>query len=414
MQDTEILIVGAGVAGLACGLTLQQAGKQVRIFDSSDVVGGRVRTDEVEGFTLDRGFQVLLTAYPTCRKLLDFNQLELGQFEPGARIGLSSGNSVVSDPYRRPGRLLGTLLAPIGSLRDKLLIRKLRNWVTGLSESSVWEIKNQSTLLFLREFGFSEVIIDRFFRPFMAGIFLEEKLITSARMFVFVYRCFSLGMAALPAGGMGRIPMQLAHCLGVGNIQLCHPVASVCSRSIRLESGERLEAEAVVVATDGEQARQWFPELPERLWNGSTCYYFDAPAGPFGNEPLLWLNATGSGKINHVAVPSSVAAGYAPEGRSLISVNCVECETAIAGVDPVRDELARHFGPSIENWRFLRSYSVPRSLPRLTPDDVDLLSGVPRQINGIYLAGDFLSAGSLETAMASGVEAARQVLGSAV
>jgi phytoene dehydrogenase-like protein len=406
----EVIIVGAGVAGLACAVTLHRAGRRVRVLEAGEAVGGRVRTDPHEGFALDRGFQVLLTAYPSCRRLLDFNELRLGRFEPGARIALRGRHCVLADPLRRPLLAVATLAAPVGSLADKLRVARLRRELLAEELEAVWRRPNIPTLDFLRGYGFNERMLRAFFQPFLAGIFLEADLRTSARMFAFVYRCFAAGDAALPAGGMGAIPAQLSRRLPSGAVQLRSRVVAVERHGVTLADGRSREADAVVVATDLDTARQWLPELPARSWNGGVCHYFDAPARTVKGGKWLWLNGTGSGRINHVAVPSAVAAGYAPAGRALVSVNTVGSDEGRDDPQRIQRELGDLFGAATAEWRHLKACPVPRSLPACTPADLDALDDPPTRLRGIHLCGDLLGPGSLETAMRSGIEAAGRIV----
>ena len=410
MHNVEVIIVGAGVAGLACALTLHRAGRNILVLEASDAVGGRIRTDIHGDFALDRGFQVLLTAYPTCRELLDMEALHLGYFNPGARLHFSHRNYTLSDPFRQPGSLFKTLIAPAGSLTDKFLIARMRRHLLSMEPDAVWQLENKTTEEFLREFGFSQRIITSFFRPFLSGVFLECGLDTSARMFAFVYRCFSAGHAALPAGGMGAIPNQMEAALPDGSVRLNTPVEEVTDTSVKLADGRTRTARQVVVATDGDQACRWFPELHKRAWTGGTCYYFDAPEAPFGMEKLIWLNSTGSGRINHMAVPSCVAPGYAPPGHALICVNTIGGSDSPEGVDTIKAEMRIHLGDRVTEWKFLRAYPIPKSLPRIYPRDIDPVMKQPHRINGVQLCGDFLAVGSIDGAMESGVRAAESVL----
>lgn len=407
MKPLDVVVIGAGVAGLACALTLKRAGKSVLVLEASDGVGGRVRSDHVDGFVLDRGFQVLLTAYPTCRELLDFRSLRLGLFDPGALVRTGNREVTFSDPFRAPGEAWATLTAPVASLMDKVRIARLRREVLRSDLEAAWQRPNLTTLEFLRQYGFSEKVITCFFRPFFSGIFLESSLQTSARMFAFVFRCFSAGTAALPAGGMQQIPRQLAAALGLEAIQLKARVRSVQPGSVRLEDGTAFAARQIVLAVDGDQTRAWFPALAERRWHGGTCTYFDAPVSPLGGRRKLWINATSRGTINHVAVPSDIADGYAPAGRALVSVNTVGDAASPTPPERITEELADYFGASVRSWRVLRTVPVVHSLPAFDPADAERLSRPAVLPEGIHLCGDVRAAGSLETAVASGVQAAR-------
>jgi len=405
------VVVGGGLAGLACARALVQAGLRVRLLEACDEVGGRVRSDELAGFTLDRGFQVLLTAYPNCQELLDMPALRLGRFDPGALVQLPD-NKVwrVSDPLRQPRHLLTTALAPIGTLGDKLRILRLRARLKGKVPPRTEDWTAVSADSWLRACGFSEKIIARFFRPFFTGIFLEDQLATSAWMLGYTYHYFTRGFAALPSGGMRAIPRQLAAGLPRGVVQTGCQVEKLDSTSVTLTDGTSLYARAVVAAVDGDTARQWFPQLPSRAWQAAGCYYFSANTSPLAGTRSIWLNATGRGQISQVAVPSDIAADYAPDGRSLISIGVVGADAAASDPEQIRAEAATYFGPGVRDWEFLTSYSIRKALPVATPAALAALALRPTLIEGIHLCGDHLNVGSIDAALASGLAAARTVV----
>jgi phytoene dehydrogenase-like protein len=406
----DVIVVGGGLAGLACARGLVQAGLRVRLLEASDEVGGRVRSDALAGFTLDRGFQVLLTAYPNCQELLDMPALRLGRFDPGALVRLPNNKTWrVSDPFRQPRHLLTTALAPIGTLGDKLRILRLRARLKGKvpPRTEAWTAVSADN--WLRAFGFSEKIIAHFFRPFFTGIFLENQLATSAWMLGYTYHYFTRGFAALPSGGMRAIPRQLAAGLPPGVVQTGCRVAALDSTSVTLTDGISLCARAVVAAVDGETAQQWFPQLPSRAWQAAGCYYFAANTSPLAGTRSIWLNATGRGRISQVAVPSDIAAGYAPAGRSLISVGVVGADAAAGDPEKTRAEAATYFGPGVRDWEFLKSYAIQKALPVATPAVLAALALRPTVIHGVHLCGDHLNVGSIDAALASGSSTARTV-----
>jgi phytoene dehydrogenase-like protein len=241
-MNPDVLVVGAGVSGLVAAVELKRRGYSVLVLEASDAVGGRVRTDSVDGFLLDRGFQVLLTAYPEARRVLDFAALELKEFEPGAIIRHNGKFHRVADPIRRMRKLLRSAFAPIGTPADKMLVAELRGELLAMEIDQILSEPEESTLVNLREYGFSEKIIERFFRPFLGGIFLDPELATSARMFHFAYRMFAQGMAAISNGGMQAIPRQLAARLDESGIRFHSAVQHVWEGGVRLESGEELFA----------------------------------------------------------------------------------------------------------------------------------------------------------------------------
>ncbi|MCL7966142.1 MAG: FAD-dependent oxidoreductase, partial [marine benthic group bacterium] len=255
-NDADVLIVGGGLAGLTCARELSRAGLTPLVIEASDGVGGRVRTDSVDGFLLDRGFQVLLTAYPTTREVLDYDRLDLRSFEPGALVRVGAGFASVSDPFRRPSEAVATLLAPIGSLADKSRIARLSLALKRRSVEEILGAREDSTLARLSELGFGTDMIERFFRPFLGGVFLDATLQTSSRMFEFVFKMFGSGPVAVPADGMGALAAQLAEELPEGSLRLRESAESVTPRSVKLASGESLNARAVVVAATPSTTRR--------------------------------------------------------------------------------------------------------------------------------------------------------------
>ena len=314
---SDVIIVGGGLAGLCAARTLHEHGVSFQLYEAADDVGGRVRTDEVDGFLLDRGFQVLLTAYPEAQRVLDYDTLELQPFYPGAMVRSGGKFHLVGDPVRKPLDLWPTLFNPIGSVVDKVRVGLLRRRLCRMDGKQVFTGDDRSTTDYLEGEGFSPVMTERFFRAFLGGVFLDQDLRTSSRMFRFVFRMFASGPVATPRDGMGAIPAQLCHPLPKDRIHLQARVTQVEPRAIRLAGGRRKERRCVVVATEMDQAGQWIPDVHQRAWSGATCLYFDAPAAPV-KKPILVLNGDGTGLINNLHVASQVNPHCAPVGRALI------------------------------------------------------------------------------------------------
>ena len=396
------------MAGLACAVQLHRAGQEVRIFEASDTVGGRVRTDIVDGFLLDRGFQVYLDRYPETGKLLDLEALDLKAFEPGALIYRDGRLHRLMDVFRRPANAWSSVTAPVGSLADKLRVGLMRMKILNSSFEAIAVREDRSTATYLRDCGFSEAIIDRFFRSFYGGIFLERALRTSSRMFEFTFKLFGQGSATVPAQGMGEIPKQLAALLPDGSIQLNQAVQAVGIDSITLESGERIQGCATVVATDGSAAHALLPELegPAPEWRSVTTLYFAADRSPI-REAIICLNGSGSGTVNNVCVISDAAPCYAPEGQSLLSVSVLGLVEADDLVEQVRSELLEWFGPEVSSWRHLRTDHIRRGLPEQLPN-----CSAPNSIHqaGVWVCGDHLSSASIEGAVVSGKQTAAAIL----
>ena len=416
MEHHPVVIIGAGVAGLTCAWYLQQAGMASTVLEASDGVGGRVRTDKVEGFRLDRGFQVFLTNYPEAKRLLDYPALQLGNFRSGAVIRDGAKVIELKNPLREPLAALSALTAPIGSLADKLRIAQLVRQVSGRDDEQLLSGPATTTLEFLRRFGWSEKIIRVFFRPFFGGIFLERELDTASNFFQFVFKQFYAGDAALPAKGIGAIPEQIARGLPPDCVRTGTEVLRIAGGTIYLPGGETLRPTVVVLAVDpgsvdplmGNRERS-APESPPRF-NQTTCTYFAAPKSPQKNR-LLTLHTDNASAVDNLCVPSDVASGYAPDGQALISIST---QGQTIGTDQelaarIQTELTGWYGESVRQWRHLKTYRIPQALPQYRPEDTPPL---PLKLNeNTYRCGDYTLYPSLNAAMQSGRQVAAIVNG---
>lgn len=405
-----VVIVGAGVAGLTCAMHLHRAGVEFLVLEASDDVGGRIRTDAVDGFRLDRGFQVLLTAYPEVRAELDLASLDPRAFEPGALVWRDGTFHRLGDPFRRPRQALETLRSSIGTLGDKMRIPALRGHVRqGTLESQLMDSES-STVEFLRGRGLGDSIVDGFFRPFLGGVFLEPDLATSSRMFRFVFRMFSEGDAIIPARGMGEIPRRLAETLPDRSVRLHAAVTAITAERVVLAGGEEIEAGAVVVATDGTTAARWLDDVPPPAWNPVANVYFDAPRAPI-DEPVLILDGERAGPVNNLCFPTQVSPELGPEGRTLVSASAIgEDATAPDVVERMRAQLTEWFGPEVSGWRHLRTYRIAQALPRQEPGWLEPVHREVRTSAGIFVAGDHRDTASTNGAMAAGRRAAEAIL----
>jgi len=407
----DVLIVGGGLAGLACALELHGAGVRPLVLEASDGVGGRVRTDLVEGFRLDRGFQVILEAYPECRRVLDYEALQLTPFYPGAQIWTGERFVRFADPLRHPGDAMAALTAPVGSFSDKLRVARFRKEVMKGSAESLLQGPDRSTLEDLRAQGFGPSIIDGFFRPFFGGVLLNSRLTDSSRIFRYIFRMFSEGNTSVPRKGMGEIPLQLAGRLPEGAVRLGARVVEVAPGRVTLEGGEELLGEAVVVAVEGPEAARLVPEIRAPGSKSTVCLYFDAPEPPT-RRPILVLDGEGKGPVNHLAVVSQVSPDYAPPGRSLVSASCLGLPPEDEGglMRAVLGQMERWFGARVSEWRHLRTYRIPHAQPVQDPGVLDPPERSVVVEPGLFVCGDHRETASLQGALHSGRRAAEAVM----
>jgi phytoene dehydrogenase-like protein len=423
---TDAVVIGAGLAGLSCALSLEAAGVSVTLLEAGDAPGGRVRTDLIEGFRLDRGFQVLLTAYPEAKRLLDYPALQLKQFEPGALVWHGGKFHRFADPFRNPMGAARFLFDSIVPLADKLHVAKLRARVQRGTWEEIFARTERTTRDYLQAVPFSANIIERFFEPFFAGVFLEPELVTSSRFFEFLFRIFSLGDTAVPAAGMQQIPLQLAAKLRPGTALAGARVSKVRrgSRSfqIEIEGKDQQEARAVVLAVAGNDGNQLLAgvggwSVPEvRAWNRTTAFYYAAQRAPV-DEPIILLNGEGraAGPVNHVAVMSAVSPQYAPPGAHLVVASVVgeapaENAARMRLEKAVRLHMRRWFGATVESWKMLGAYPLARALPQQRHAEWEQAPVRLGGTGGVYMCGDYRETASIQGALASGRRAAEAVI----
>ena len=395
-SSVDAVVIGAGLAGLAAARQIKSHGKSVIVLEAQDGVGGRVRTDKVDGFLLDRGFQVLLTAYPELKTQVDMSALDLKMFSSGAVVMRNGKASVVTDPFREPRRAVATVFAPIGSLTDKMRIAALRWRVMRSSEAKILSKPDISTVVALRTFGFSSKIIDRFFRSLFGGIQLDPDLRTSRRMFEIIFKYLSEGQSALPNNGMCALPEQMAKHLGSENIFLDTRVTGISS-GIVSTTNSQIKARAIVVATDQPASAELLKsdKVASRV---AGCVYFAADSPPT-HEKFVVLDGTGKGPVLNAAVLSNIAPSYAPPGQHLIVA-------ALPGVidgdleTMSRDQLRTWWGPQVDAWRHIKTYRIahagPEQLPPFNPEQQVSLG------DGIFVCGDHRDTGSIQGALYSG------------
>ncbi|MBA2345814.1 MAG: FAD-dependent oxidoreductase [Rubrobacter sp.] len=413
----RVIVIGAGLAGLTCAKVLAERGNDVSVFEASDGVGGRVRTDERDGFLLDRGFQVYFTAYPAARRHLDHASLDLRAFDPGAVVHRGRERSVLSDPRRDPGSLAASLFSDAATTGDKLRTLRLvadakRDGTESAGEFAGDDYADVSSLEYLRGFGFSERILDRFFRPFYGGIFLDRELGTSSRVLRFTFRMLSGGDTVVPAQGIGEIPKQLASRLPEDAICLNSPVEELLRDGERVTgaraAGTEHEADAVVLAADALAANRLagVPAPEESV--GQTCLYY--ASGGLGTGKKILLNGDERGFLNNVVEISNISESYAPPGESLV------CAVALGVMDAPDESLFRRGIKDITRWypdadlRPLAAYRIQFAQFAQPPG---VHGGLPRNRTstpGLVLAGEYTEDSSINGAMLSGERAAVEVL----
>ena len=412
----RVIVVGAGLAGLTCAKVLSARGAEVAVFEASDGVGGRVRTDEKDGFLLDRGFQVYFTAYPVARRHLDHAKLDLRDFDPGAIVCRDGDKSVLSDPLRDPKALVPTLLSDAATLPDKLRTAKLAAKVLPGGATTAREEDgdpDSSTLEYLRALGLSARFIDSFYRPFYGGVFLSRTLYTSSRVFRFTLRMLAKGRTVVPMRGMGEIPRQLvAHLPSEDAVRLSSPVDSLLRDGNRVvgvrAAGVEREADVVVVATEAPMAGRLTGEATPTESVGEVCLYYETDG--LGSGKKIMLNAQDNAFVNNAVEISNISERYAPPGRHLL------CAVALGGLDLPDAELYRRGIEDVNRWYPEASFE-PLALYRIPYGQFAQPPGIHRRLPknrtdtpGLVLAGEYTEDSSINGSMLSGKKAAEEVV----
>lgn len=404
MSDFPVVIVGGGIAGLTCANYLHQQNTKFLLLEAADEVGGRVQTDLVDGYLLDRGFQVLQTNYPEAKKLLDYDALNLRSFRSGAKIRQENGFMTMQNPFRNPVAFIPMAFSNVGSMLDKFRIVRLISEIKSVSGDELLGKETTSTYEFLKAYGFSEKIINIFFRPFFGGVFLEEELTTASNFFKFTFKQFFEGEAAIPEQGMKQIALQLRRNLPEDAVRVKTRVEEIRNKSLKLRDGTMIFADNIVIATSPTIADNLLNRTAERKFNATNCLYFSSDFSPLSGNKYLTLNPNRRQLVHHLCVPSDISAVYAPENKALISVTLrVSGLSKTKQVEQAKRELSEWFGSSVNAWQLLGEYSIPQA--------VSFYSGKTQPVNyqvseGIYQCGDYLAYPSLNGAMKTGREVA--------
>lgn len=407
-SSCDAVIVGAGLAGLAAATHLQRAGLHVVVVESSDGVGGRVRTDLVDGFRLDRGFQLYNPAYPEGQAVFDYDALDLRPFERGARVVIGERAYRLGDPRSHPTWALDAARARVGGTFSLLRFAVYAASCAVEKPSRLAQRPDITMREALRRAGVSDATIAALVQPFLSGVFLESHLDTSRRFGDLILRSFVRGTPAIPSRGMQALSDQLAD--GIEVVLNC-PATAVRPGQVETAAGN-VRAAAVLVAVDPAHVNSLLPDLPNPPTNACTTWYHvpDQPPGELSDgQALLTIDGEGRGPLVNTAVLTHAAPSYAPPGKSLVSSTAVGTATTTTEAE-VRAHLARLYGVSTDRWEPLSTYRIDPALPAMR-SPLDLRQPVELS-PGLFVAGDHRDTASIQGALVSGRRAAASMLGS--
>jgi phytoene dehydrogenase-like protein len=398
-MNKRACVVGAGLSGLACAVELKKHGFEVDVYEKSSNLGGRVQTEKYDGFLLDHGFQVYLPSYEMGQYFFDYEKLCLKSFSAGAQVFNDGKFELMSDPLREPSGFIATLSSKLGSLKDKVLILKLK---IAASKPNQKISLSKSTASYLIDFGFSKKFIENFFTPFFGGVFLEKDLRTSRSFFLYLFNKFAESEASVPEKGMGELSLQLASSLNQDEVFLNTDVSAADSSRVQLSDGSEKKYDFVIVATTPDSTNNLLGTAYETDFNSTNTYYFKTKSNASSGKKL-YLNSSKDRVVNHVACMSAVNSKCAPDGWHLFSVTTIGAEDF--DVASVTLDLAKIFGEKeINTWQHLKTFKVKQALP-----SKPLYSNTVLKKDGVFICGDFTESPSIQGALSSGYQVALEI-----
>ncbi len=408
--EVDVVIVGGGLAGLAAARRLDRAGVDWLLVEAADRLGGRVATDVMDGWRLDRGFQVLNTAYPRVPALVDIDALDMRYFTSGVLVRRGGTLHRLENPLRGPLAAPQTLASGVGSLTDRLKFAALATRCATYPPERLLASPEVTTQEALRKAGLSHRIIEEVLRPFLSGVFADRSLDTSSHVLAMVLRSFARGRIGVPAAGMAALPAAIAGPLPHPQLLVNAPTVSVAPGTVVTEGGE-IRCRAVIVATDPVTASRLLPGLPRPDMHGLTTFYFGADRAPI-DEPTLLLDGDRREIVANSVVMSNAAPEYAPAGKSLIAASVVGLSAPSGASEAVvRVELARMYGVNTDDWELISVVPVPQALPAAPVPQAALRKPVDLG-DGLFVAGDHRDSPSIQGALAGGWRTAGAVLAS--
>ncbi len=388
----SIVIVGGGIAGLQAAHILQNKGLDFILIEKSMSLGGRVQSEEFQGFILDHGFQVLQTAYPEVQRSLQISKWDLSYFQSGAYVLNEGKFKPFLNPLKSPLLFLKNIDSAGATIFDFLKLA----WIWLKTQGSISPINSdpETTSELISRYRFSEKFQCNFLRPFFAGIFLDDQLSPPASLFFYYMKQFLEGKAALPKNGIGDIALDLASRIPKEKIRTGVWVTEINEKSLLLNNGDTVLFDQLILATDPKQACELLKiDFPSQAHFGSKTFYFSMDKSLETALPLIHLMPIHSSPLLHFSCLSQVNLALAPEGKHLISATSLQMDLT---ENEVERELARVLDLSPNDFIFLKSFSIPHSLYKLGCFQEVCQKAVKENI---MLAGDYTLFPSLQAAL---------------
>ncbi|MSO26941.1 MAG: FAD-dependent oxidoreductase [Candidatus Nanopelagicales bacterium] len=406
----DVVVIGAGLAGLAAARQLCVHGLNVLVLESGEDVGGRVRTDRVDGYLFDRGFQLYNPAYPESARVLDHEALRLRPLTAGVVVAFEGGRTRLGDPRTQLGWVVDSAAPRTGSLPSKARFARYALRAARAPARSILLREDTSSAVALRAAGVDDALFDKVLRPFLAGVFLEPDLQTSRRFMDLILKSFVTGTPAVPSAGMQAIPEQLRDALPAGTVR-CNTTVTKAQAGLVVTEGGEFRVRAVVIATNPNGAKSLNPSIAVPLGRSvTTWYHLATQPGNVLNDGagVLVVDGENRGPVLNSVVLTNAAPSYAPAGQVLISSSALGANSSVEDEQVVRTHLAAMYGVDTKRWEPLAQYAIPYALPAMLPP-----LHVPKSsklTDGLFICGDYRETASIQGAMISGRRAADAVL----
>lgn len=404
----DVIIVGAGLSGLSAAYQLQQKGYKVAIYEANGKVGGRCKSDYIDGYILDKGLHFFQKGYSESKNTFDYKSLRMEPIYPGAMIHYNNNFHLVTNPLRNIGDVFSMAFLPFMNFRDKIKLASMLTFLMTSSDDQLKKFHSITTKEYLLSRGFSDKLIDTLFRPLCHAIYFDSTLNTSAYLFTSMMKNFAFEESALPAHGIGSIAVQLGEKLENNTVHFHSKVKKISKNSIELASGEVIEAKKVIVSIPPQEVEKIFPERTTEVeYSPYTCLYFSTKTPPVKSAIIL-LNGKEEGIVSHVFVPTTIQPSYAPPGNHLVCVTLKSFEDKEEDelIDDILKELIDWFGVKVNDWMHIKTYHIENALPTVHSNHEINYTEV---VDGIHFCGDGLSYGSVNNALISGKTTAEAV-----
>ena len=402
----DVIIVGAGLAGLSAGKTLHNLGYKILIIEKENSIGGKLKSKSHLGFNIDYGFQVLLTGYEETSNILDYKKLSLNYFDNGALIWDGKKFNSISDPTRNIKTIIESFKSPVGTLQDKLRILILKYELYWKNNNDILNQDDYETITYFIKKKFSTKFINNFLKPFFSGILLDKSLQSPHTFTQYLFKTFSKSTTAIPSNGIQAIPDELARGIPKDQIINNTEVKKIYKNSIMLKNGEEFFCKQVICATDNINAQlvSSLKNIKSINYYGCITHYFTIDnlkngLGKQADTKKIILNGSNKGYINNVAIMSNIAKTYAPANKNLLAVTSLDINSRY---NQIRNELAQWFNIENSQISHIESVKIKNALPKLKKIDD---KNIEIDKNGIIYCGDYLSHPSIEGAISSGIYA---------